>query len=149
MLGVVMDKLEAMQQENRELKNNVHRLVEKLDEYGKYSQTLSLQYKDEDKNEEWNHSAGSGDAEVYEDVQYEETSLTDDGEKEDAGERMIYTSDIGDQEKSSASNVDMSNYDAAEDDSEREETGSAAQSNRQDEEEKGGYFSKLFSMFKK
>ena len=149
MLGVVMDKLEAMQQENRELKNNVHRLVEKLDEYGKYSQTLSLQYKDEDKNEEWNHSAGSGDAEVYEDVQYEETPRTDDGEKEDAGERMIYTSDIGDQEKSSASNVDMSNYDAAEDDSEREETGSAAQSNRQDEEEKGGYFSKLFSMFKK
>lgn len=148
MLGVVMDKLEAMQQENRELKDNVHRLVEKLDEYGKYSQTLSLQYNDEGKNEEWNHSAGSEDTEVYEEVQYEETPRTDDGETEDAGERMIYTSDIGDQEKNSTSNVDMSNYDAAEDDSKREETGSDAQSNRQ-EEEKGGYFSKLFSMFKK
>lgn len=151
MLGVVMDKLETMQQENRELKNNVHRLVEKLDEYGKYSQTLSLQYSEEDRSGEWNQAVGSDSREVYEEVQSQEPPQADESEMEDSEGRTIYTSDIEEAGDSNASNVDMNNYAASEEDEEAgtAEAETASQSSKEDEEEKGGYFSKLFSMFKK
>lgn len=148
MLGVVMDKLETMQQENRELKNNVHRLVERLDEYGKYSQTLSLQYSEEDRNEGWKQGDDSDNHEVFEEVQSQEAPQVDEEETEDPEGRTIYTSDIEESENGNASNVDMSNYAASEEDGEKEGAGTAPQSDKQDEE-KGGYFSKLFSMFKK
>ncbi|TVT28145.1 hypothetical protein FO441_06950 [Salinicoccus cyprini] len=150
MLGVVMDKLETMQQENRELKENVHRLVEKLDEYGKYSQTLSLQYSgsgDEAQRSDAITSNGSADS-TYEDAAYEEpmpAEVATEDETED--ETAAHESE---NQSGKASNIDMNSYaDQEQEDDRKEEETQADESSKQDTEEKGGYFSKLFSMFKK
>ncbi|MFC3419421.1 hypothetical protein ACFOLA_08050 [Salinicoccus hispanicus] len=149
MLGVVMDKLETMQQENRELKDNVHRLVEKLDEYGKYSQTLSLQYSGSSDEEQPADAISSKDStdDLYEDAAYEEPKPADIRDEEEIGEETA-ASDFGTQSDEASSNIDMNSYADTENDQKEEEPQTEEPAN-QSTEEKGGYFSKLFSMFKK
>ncbi|GAB3067868.1 hypothetical protein ACFOU0_00900 [Salinicoccus sesuvii] len=148
MLGVVMDKLESMQQENRELKNNVHRLVEKLDEYGKYSQTLSLQYSDDSdelKDEDLPASKAAEDT-FHEDSAIEEPAPEHEEHTEVAG-NTISTDDSEAQSKQASSNVDMNSY--ADLEADKKEESQAEELPNHNSEEKSGYFSKLFSMFKK
>lgn len=148
MLGVVMDKLESMQQENRELKDNVHRLVEKLDEYGKYSQTLSLQYSGSSNGEQSEDPSASKAAAstFYEDAAYEEPAPVH-PEDEEVVEDATPSEDLEIQPDQASSNIDMNSYADLEDD--KKEEPQTGESSNHSTEEKGGYFSKLFGIFKK
>lgn len=143
MLGIVMEKLEAMQQENRELKNNVHRLVERLDEYGRQPETLSLNYNSENNA----YDPQETTAEIKEDQDYEDVEV-DEGREMRTEETTADPIAVGHDAQIPASdaspNIDMNQY------SNRKVHGQSAENHPKNEqrEEKGGYFNKLFNIFK-
>ncbi|MFB9860511.1 hypothetical protein ACFPFV_04640 [Salinicoccus siamensis] len=143
MLGIVMEKLETMQQENRDLKNNVHRLVERLDEYGTQPQTLSLNYNDENNSYENQGTATS----IEEHQDYEDIEVDENLEKKEEGSSDTYVAVDNDTQtpaSDASPNIDMNQY------SNHEVHGQSAESRSENEqrEEKGGYLNKLFNIFK-
>ncbi|WP_017547583.1 MerR family transcriptional regulator [Salinicoccus carnicancri] len=158
MIGAVMDKLETMQQENRELKHNVNHLVERLEAYSKYNEPLSLEYRSSSDGEQfpdWEDAEVStelGESRSMGEMPEEKNPVQE--EAEEVAQEETESEDIPDEAPDMAadsknSNIDMSSYANDEGQNNREnndrEEGTAAGK----EEEKGGYFSKLFSIFKK
>lgn len=144
MLGIVMEKLETMQQENRELRNNVHRLVERLDEYGTQPQTLSLNYNDENSAYE-NQGAATAieEHQDYEDVEVDEKFKKTEEEPSDTS--VAVGNDTQTLTSDASSNIDMNQYSNYEVQEESPEEPSSSEQ----KEEKGGYLNKIFNMFKK
>ncbi len=154
MLGAVMEKLETMQQENRELKHNVSHLVERLEAYSKYNEPLSLEY----------HSgAGEEESQEWEEVTVSaETDIDDSDDSVDSNESSVETEEMPEkvdiEDKNTAemdasvdsetSNIDMSSY-GNEAENAPADNDHATEGSIEKEEEKGGYFSKLFNIFKK
>ncbi|WP_411843198.1 MerR family transcriptional regulator [Salinicoccus sp. HZC-1] len=159
MLGAVMDKLEVMQQENRELKHNVHSLVERLEAYSKYNEPLSLEYRDNNANTEtaeWesdkiNDSNNNEDTSEFEEPPREESSQNELAEEKAPADEEVTADEKTSVEDSNTSNIDMSNYGNDENNNDNSLTPdeNTAEQSLKKEEEKGGYFSKLFGIFKK
>lgn len=152
MLGAVMEKLDTMQQENRELKHNVHHLVERLEAYSKYNEPLTLEYRNSNaKPDAADRTTEDNDLSERELHLNEEVTAFEEVDKEEG------VQDAPSEEKETAEqpetyNVDMMNYGKNEEDADTpNDTPTEEVAERSDgkEEEKGGYFSKLFNIFKK
>ena len=157
MIGAVMEKLETMQQENRELKHNVNHLVERLEAYSKYNEPLSLEYRsssDGEQSPDWEDaevSAELDEGQAMEEVADEKSSVQK--EAEEIPQEETVREDIPAEEPdaaadSKASNIDMNSY-GNDEGQDREQNDREEDTDAGKEEEKGGYFSKLFSIFKK
>lgn len=156
MLGAVMEKLDMMQHENRELKHNVNHLVERLEAYSKYNEPLSLEYRNSSEasvtavGTEDNTSVQS-ETDMSEDVMSEEVvdeSNNDVPEFQEMNrEKDTVEEETKADEESKTSNIDMSSYEDSNDDGDTSVEAPSEQS--KEKEETGGYFSKLFSIFKK
>lgn len=156
MLGAVMEKLEVMQQENRELKHNVHNLVERLEAYSKYNEPLSLEYRDntaETETSEWNPEEvnefnTSNEKNEFEEITQEE-SKDRTAQEETPAEDDESSEEDTPAKHSSGSNIDMSSYENDDNSDSNATDENTADQPLKNEEEKGGYFSKLFAIFKK
>lgn len=155
MLSAVMEKLETMQHENRELKHNVSHLVERLEAYSKYNEPLSLEYRsssERDETTDWEDVDITDQPEVNKndsaagehpgEVTTEPEETTEDYNEERPAEAIEPAAD------SKTSNIDMSSYGNDEEDNETPDA-AVRETSSEKEEEKGGYFSKLFNIFKK
>lgn len=157
MIGAVMEKLETMQQENRELKHNVNHLVERLEAYSKYNEPLSLEYRsssDGGQFPDWEDAEVStqmDESHSMEEAPDEKNSVQDEAEEvpQEETEREDVPAEMPETAADpKASNIDMNNYDNDEG-QERGQNDHKEDTTAEKEEEKGGYFSKLFSIFKK
>lgn len=157
MIGAVMDKLDDMQQENRELKHNVNHLVERLEAYSKYNEPLGLGYRsssDAVQAQDWEDvevSTKMGEDNATEEGRDEKSSVEEEPEEipqEEADGEEIPDEVMEGAVNSKASNIDMNNY-GNDERGDSEQNGREADSTSGKEEEKEGYFSKLFSIFKK
>lgn len=134
MFSKVMDKLEVIQEENRDLKSNINNLVERLEAYDENSNQNYLGYTNENTPVENDDNNVSDDITLEEDGGTEEQNDHSSEEDKDTGasedEKVSVTSDH---------NVDMDQYKS---ESEKEEP------KVEKSPEKKGFFSGLVDFFK-
>lgn len=142
MFSKVMDKLEVIQEENRDLKSNISNLVERLEAYDENSKQNYLEYAGENRDEENNEShEASDDITLQEDAEAE----NEDDEPEKQGNHSSDESKDAavseNEEESSVAghNVDMDQY--------KSESGEE-ESKAEKGSEKKGFFSGLVEFFK-
>ena len=173
MFAHVIERLDAIQDENRDLKDNIRNLVERLEQYDRYNSQRYLESTFSDDNnavENDEKSTGSteqGDNEVHDsnvkndvgnyDIERTDNDIADveddPSEAEETQSERIVDEAPSVSESSEDNNIDMSEY--SREDSETTEKQDDeiqkenSQSGNQNEGDKEGFLSSLFKMFKK
>lgn len=172
----VIERLDAIQDENKDLKDNIRNLVERLEQYDQYSAQRYLDYPEEDKNnDDKNITAGTDtdDSSLSEEAMDKQSNNgknnsdndavieTDNDTNKDISESSdVETDQPGNSngeapsvsEKPEENNIDMSEYAQEKDIKEKQsdaEQPESSQTSEKNEEDKEGFFSSLFKMFKK
>lgn len=172
----VIERLDAIQDENKDLKDNIRNLVERLEQYDEYSAQRYLDYPDKTENNVSDNTRENNvpddDIKSEEEVNEQINNDKDNGDNNDAEESdnginkdMDESSDVevdkGEStidtapsvsEASEKNNIDMREY-ADEEDVEEEQIETDrtenSQSAEKNENNKDGFFNSLFKMFKK
>lgn len=178
MFSHVIERLDAIQDENKDLKDNIRNLVERLEQYDQHNTQRYLEssaaeeYSADDNVIESSVSAGPEETEIditrkgnnvkndVENPDREKTGNDIDEDTDEASESERDQSELPVDEAPSVSenseenNIDMRKYSQEEETESQEKDGQSvqqqnSQSNNQNDEDKEGFFSSLFKMFKK
>lgn len=171
MFAHVIERLDAIQDENRDLKDNIRNLVERLEQYDQYDSQRYLESSGSDDDHVSNNAKENGgnptvteqegniEGHVDENHDAEETdNVIGDVEEETSETEEIQSERVADEapsvsESSGANNIDMSEYSRGENESSEKRDDEIQQkdnqSANQNEENKEGFLSSLFKMFKK
>ena len=177
MFAHVIERLDAIQDENKDLKDNIRNLVDRLEQYDQYN---SQRYLESSAAEEYSvddsvteSAENSGVVESDEGIDNTVDNVkndADDSSKAESDNDIDKAVDVSSDaegaesvqsideapsvsEKSEENNIDMSEYSEEESESKEKQNDDIqqekSQSNDSNEEDKEGFFSSLFKMFKK
>lgn len=172
----VIERLDAIQDENKDLKDNIRNLVERLEQYDEYDAQRYLEYSEEDGNNVDENIAVGTDTDdlsmseeaidkqsnnVKNNSDNDDLEETDNSTNKDISESSdVETDQPGNSngeapsvsEKPKKNSIDMSEYAQEKDIKEKKsvtEQPKSSQTSEKNEEDKEGFFSSLFKMFKK